>query len=526
MTNSIHDIGDAEFVFIIGSNTTVAHPIIGIQVFRALQNGAKMVVADPRKIELAERADIFMQLKAGTNIALLNAMIQVIIAEDLYDKQFVADRTEKFEDLKRAVENYTPEYAEKLTGVPATQIQEAARGYAKANTATILYTMGITQHNTGTHNVQSVANLAMLCGKLGKPGCGVNPLRGQNNVQGACDMGALPNVYPAYQPVTDPGVQERFTKAWGVDDLPAKPGLTVGEILDSAAAGSVKGLYILGENPMLSDPDINHVQHALEHLDFLVVHDIFLTETAMLADVVLPAASFAEKDGTFSNTERRVQRVRKAINPIPGRADWEVIAEICTRMGYPMHYSSAEDIFEEIRTLTPSYAGISYARIEEKGIQWPCPNEDHPGTPILHTSQFSRGRGLFVGIKYEEPAETTDNDYPFVLSTGRRLQHYHTGTMTRRSVGLDAIFPEEYLEISAGDACKLGVNDGDTVKVSSRRGEITIKAKVTDVVTPGLVFTSFHFAENAINKLTTAARDPIAKIPQLKVCAVKVEKVS
>ncbi|HEX3028530.1 MAG TPA: molybdopterin dinucleotide binding domain-containing protein, partial [Clostridia bacterium] len=274
------------------------------------------------------------------------------------------------------------------------------------------------------------------------------------------------------------------------------------------------------------DPDANHVQHALEHLDFLVVQDIFLTETAQLADVVLPGASFAEKDGTFSNTERRVQRVRKAIEPLAGKADWEVIAEVSTRMGYPMNYSSPEEIFSEIRTVTPSYTGITYSRIDEKGLQWPCPDENHPGTPILHTSQFSRGKGLFKGIKYEEPAENPDKEYPFVLSTGRRLQHYHTGTMTRRSKGLDTIFPEEYLEINTQDASQLGINDGDNLKVSSRRGDITIKAKVTDMVTPGLVFTSFHFAENAINKLTTPSRDPIAKIPQLKVCAVKIEKVS
>lgn len=527
MTNSIHEIGGADLIFVIGSNTSEAHPIIGLQINKALRRGAKLIVADPRRIELAEKAHWYLPLKPGTNIALINGMINVIIAEDLYDKEFVAERTEGFEEMKASVAKYTPEYVEEITGVPADLIREAARAYATTEKAMILYTMGITQHNTGTANVWALANLVMLTGHVGKPHTGLNPLRGQNNVQGACDMGGLPNVFPAYQPVTDPAAQEKFARLWGVDDLPAKPGLTVGEMMDAAAEGKIKAMYIMGENPMLSDPDLGHVEHALKNLEFLVVQDIFLTETARLAHVVLPAATFAEKDGTFTNTERRVQRVRKAIEPVGNsRPDWQIIAEIATRMGYPMTYSSAEEIFAEIRQAAPSYAGITYERLEKGGLQWPCPSEDHPGTPILHVGKFTRGKGKFHVVEYLPPAETPDAEYPFILTTGRRLQHYHTGTMTRRAKVLEEVYPEEHLEIHPDDACRLGIASGDLVRVTSRRGSITIKALVTERVTPGVVFTSFHFRENPINRLTVTDRDPVAKIPQLKACAVKVEKVS
>lgn len=526
MTNSIAEIGEAEYIFVVGSNTTEAHPIISLQVRKAVKNGAKLIVADPRKIELTQLAEMHLQLKPGTNIALLNGMLNVILTEDLHDKDFVANRTEGFEELKQAVAKYTPEYVMDITGVPAEDIRAAARGYAKAQKATILYTMGITQHNTGTNNVMSVANLAMLCGHLGKANAGVNPLRGQNNVQGACDMGALPNVFPGYQAVNNAELVEKFEKAWGVS-LSGKVGLTVGEIMDGASDGSIQGMYILGENPMLSDPDLHHVEHALKQVGFLVVQDIFLTETAKLADVVLPGASFAEKDGTFSNTERRVQRVRKAIEPIGNsRPDWQVIAEISTRMGYPMKYDSPAQIMEEIAQVTPSYGGISYQRLEESGLQWPCPNPEHPGTKFLHEGKFVRGLGKFAAVEYQPAAEQADQEYPFLLNTGRRLAHYHTGTMTRRSLGLETIMPEDYLELNPEDACRMGIETGDKVKLSSRRGEITIKAKVTDWVNPGMVFSSFHFAETPINYLTDPTRDPIAKIPALKVTAVKVEKVS
>jgi formate dehydrogenase alpha subunit len=526
MTNSIGEIKDCDFLLVIGSNTTEAHPIIAIEMAKAVRRGATLVVADPRRIKLADLANKFLPLKSGANIPLINALIYTIINEQLYNQEFVNTRTENFAELKAAVVNFAPEAVESFTGVSAEDIREVARGYAQAKNAGIFYTMGITQHTSGTNNVLSIANLAMLCGHLGKPNSGVNPLRGQNNVQGACDMGALPGVFSGYQSVADPTINTKFSQAWG-GELPGKPGLTVGEMLDGAASGSVKGIFILGENPMRSDPDIHHVEHALKQLDFLVVQDIFLTETALLANVVLPGASYAEKDGTFSNTERRVQRVRQAIQPIGNsRPDWVIIQDICNGMGYEMCYSSPEDIFLEIASLTPSYAGINYQRLEQSGIQWPCPAADHPGTKYLHEGKFTRGLGKFHSIDFTPPDELPDAEYPLVLNTGRRLTHYHTGTMTRRSKGLDEMMSEDYLEVNPVDASKLGINDGDQVKIASRRGEVIMKAKVTEVVRPGSVFSSFHFTETAINYLTNSARDPIAKIPELKVCAVKVEKVS
>lgn len=512
-------------MLVIGSNTTEAHPIISLEMRKALRKGATLVVADPRKTEIANLASTHLLLKPGANIPLLNAMCNVIIEEGLYDKEFVANRTEGFDELKQALVNFTPENYAGVIGVPAETIREIARGFAKAKNAAIFYTMGITQHTTGTNNVLAVANLSMLTGQIGKPSSGVNPLRGQNNVQGACDMGALPNVFPGYQAVTDPANVEKFTEAWGVQQS-TKVGLTVGEMMDAAHHGDLKALYILGENPMLSDPDISHVEKALNNIEFLVVQDLFLTETAMLADVVLPGASFAEKDGTFSNTERRVQRVRKAIEPLAGKADWEVIAEILTLLGYPHSYASASDIFDEMAKVTPQYAGISFARLDQGSIQWPCPTADHAGTKYLHQGKFSRGLGRFTAVDFEPPAELPDEEYPYVLNTGRRLYHYHTGTMTRRTRGLNTIYSEEFIEVNPTDACKIGVSDGELVKVSSRRGSINVKVNVTERVPQGMVFTSFHFSEVAVNFLTNSARDPIAKIPELKVSAVKIEKIS
>ncbi len=524
MTNSIAEIAETDFIFAIGTNTTETHPIISLKVRKALNKGATLVVADPRKTEMAEMADIFIQHQAGSDLALLNAMANVIISEDLYDKEFVAGRTEGFEDVKQAVAKYSPEYAESLTGVPAAKIREAARRYAKAENAMILYTMGITQHICGTDNVLAIANLALLTGHIGKPYNGVCPLRGQNNVQGACDMGALPNYYPGYQKVEDPAIKAKFEAAWGVQ-LSGKEGLTVGEMMDGAHEGKVRGMYIIGENPALSDPDANHVISALKHLEFLVVQDIFLTETARLADVVLPAASFAEKSGTFSNTERRVQLVRQAIEPIgQAKPDWKIISEIANRLGGNFLYSSPAEIMEEIARVTPSYGGISHARLEQGSLQWPCPTADHPGTPILHQGKFARGLGKFSAVGHVPPNEQPNAEYPFILSTGRRLHHYHTGTMTRRT-GIEILVPEELLELNPQDACKLGITDGEKIKVISRRGEVEVKVKITDIVPEGLVFASFHFWEAAINKLTNSARDPKAKIPEYKVCAVKLEKL-
>jgi formate dehydrogenase alpha subunit len=525
MTNSIKEIAGADFILAIGTNTTEAHPIIGNMVKKAVREGATLAVIDPRKTQLAEMAQYHLQIAPGTDIALLNGLVNVIIEEGLLNQQFVDERTEGFAGLKEAVSKYNPEYVSVITGVPADSIRAVARGYAKAVNSTILYTMGITQHICGSHNVRAIANLAMITGHIGKESSGVNPLRGQNNVQGACDMGALPNVFSGYQQVADENNRKKMEAAWGVSGLPARPGLTVGDMLE-AAGKEVRAMYIMGENPVLSDPDANHVVHALEKLDFLVVQDIFLTETAALADVVLPAASFAEKDGTFSNTERRVQRVRKAVEP-PGqaRADWEITALIATAMGYPMAYDSADAIMCEIAGVTPSYGGISFERLETCGLQWPCPSPDHPGTRFLHAGKFSRGLGKFHPVEHIPPDELPDNDYPMVLSTGRRRYHYHTGTMTQRTGALEVHYPTEYLEVSCADAERLGLADGEKVRLTSRRGEVEVAVQISDRVTPGLVFTSFHYPAVAINKLTNPARDPIAKIPEYKVCAVRVEKI-
>ncbi len=525
MTNPIADIAGADFILALGTNTTETHPVIALRVKQAVRRGARLAVADPRRTALAELAHYHLQIKPGSDIALLNSLAQVIIEEGLENKEFIAGRTEDYEAFKQTVARYTPEYAAQVTGVPAEVLRAVAREYATAPNSTILYTMGVTQHICGTHNVFAVANLALLCGQIGKPYSGVNPLRGQNNVQGACDMGGLPNVLTGYQSVTLPEVREKFARAWGVASLPEKPGLTVGEMMEAAAHGQIKAMYIMGENPLISDADAGHVAQALEKLDFLVVQDIFLTETAQLAHVVLPAASFAEKDGTFTNTERRVQRVRQAIQPL-GNAlpDWQIICRVAAAMGHPWRYSSPAEIMAEIAGLTPSYGGISYERLEQGGLQWPCPAPDHPGTPVLHVGQFARGKGKFHAVEYVPPHEQPDADYPFVLSTGRRYYHYHTGTMTLRTGALEVYYGREYLEVNPQDAAALGIADGDLLRVTSRRGSVEVAACLTDRVPPGMVFTSFHFPEVAINKLTNPARDAIAKIPELKVCAVRLEK--
>jgi len=524
MTNTINEVEDAKAIFVIGSNTTENHPVIGYRIKRAVKKGAKLIVADPRRIELCDYADVFLQLKPGTNIALLNAMAHVILKEGLADEEFIKARTENFDALKATVEKYTPEYAEKITGVPAENIIRAARIYAEAETASILYTMGVTQHTTGTDNVLSIANLALLTGNIGKPFSGVNPLRGQNNVQGACDMGALPDVFTGYQSVTDEKARAKFTQAWGVE-LSGTPGLTVTEMFSAAENRDIRAMYIMGENPYLSDPDSSHVRYCMEQLEFLVVQDLFLTETAKYADVVLPAVSWAEKEGTFVNTERRVQKVNQALKPRgKAKADWQIINEIGKRLGFGWNYRCAEDIFTEIAALTPSYAGINYERLGVTGINWPCPTEDHPGTPILHVGKFSRGLGRFSAVEHQDPAEKPDEDFPFLLTTGRVLYHYHTGTMTRRSKGLRKVLNEELMEINPHDAKALKLQESDLVKVSSRRGEVKSKVRITDRVPRGVVFMTFHFKETAANLLTSSHSCPTAKIPELKVTAVRVEK--
>ena len=524
MTNSVDEIENANVIFAMGTNTTENHPVIASKVKRAVrQHGAKLIVVDPREITLTKYADIWLRPKAGTNVAVVNGMMNVIISEGLLAKSYIEERTEGFEEMSKVLEKYTPDYVEKISGVPAEDIKAAARLYAKGEKSSILYCMGVTQHATGTDSVKSIANLAMLCGMVGIESGGVNPLRGQNNVQGACDMGALPVSYPAYLRVDNDEARAKFEQAWGVS-LPSKPGLTVVEIMNAAAKGDIKGLYVMGENLMLSDPDLSHVEEALHKLDILVVQDIFLSETAKFADVVLPSACFAEKEGTFSNTERRVQRVRKAVEP-PGEAkpDWVIISELASKMGYPMSYGSAADIMVELGKVTPSYAGITFERLEAGGIQWPCPTPEHPGTKYLHKDKFSRGKGLFAAIEYKPSVEQTDSEYPLILTTGRVLYHYHTGTMTRLSRGSSERCPESLVEINPADAGRYGIKDGEMVKVSSRRGTVEAKANVTEKSPEGTIFMNFHFREAAVNKLTNPALDPVGKIPEYKVCAVKIQ---
>lgn len=524
MTNTIADLETSDLILVTGSNTTENHPVLSTFIKRASLKGKKIYVIDPRRIKLSDLAVKWLRPSPGTDIAWINGLMHVIIKEDLHDKAFIEQRTENFEAVKETVASYTPERVAEITGIAADDIIEVAREFAKAPAAAICYCMGITQHTSGTDNVKSLANLSMLCGHLGKPGGGVNPLRGQNNVQGACDMGGLPNVFPAYQAVTSDEARSGFEKAWNVTGLPGTPGIPVTEMVEKAYAGEFKSLFIIGENPMVSDPDLNHAKKAFSKLDFLVVQDIFETETTALADVVLPSYCWAEKDGTFSNTERRVQRVRKAVEAPEGpRQDWEIICDIARRMGYDMQYENSQAVYQEICAVTPSYRGITWERIDKVGIHWPCPDESHPGTPILHTTQFTRGKGLFHAIEHQPPAEEPDAQYPFVLTTGRVLYHYHTRTMTMRTEGLNILSPECFVEISRTDARKLGLDTGDLVNVSSRRGKISAKLKVSHKAVAGTVFIPFHFAQAAANTLTNSKLDPTAKIPELKVCAINIE---
>ena len=525
MTNDIAGIKEADVILIIGSDTSAAHPVLANRIKQAVRFGkTQLIVIDPKEIEIAKFAAIYARQRCGSDVAVLNGIMREIIANDWHDADYIANRCEGFDDLKAAVEPYTPEKVAALSGIPAQQIRDIARLFGTAGTASVFYAMGITQHTSGTDNVWSVANLQMLCGNLGKNGGGVNPLRGQCNVQGACDMGGLPNVYPGYQKVADEGANKKFEKAWG-RKLSTKVGLTVTEMIAGAAQGTLKSLYVMGENPMLSDPDVNHVRTALEQLDFLVVQDLFLTETALLADVVLPAASFAEKDGLFTNTERRAQLLRKALCP-PGEAkeDWVILQEIANAMGGDWNYQSACDIQEELRQLTPSYGGISWERVAHIGLQWPCPTLQHPGTPYLHKGTFARGKGLMKGIAFQEPAELPDIDYPLVLTTGRVLQHFHTGTMSRKTPQLNNLAGPMVM-ISIEDAEALGIDNSETIRVSSRRGTIEAPAFVTRRIGQGTVYIPFHYHEAAANVLTNPAIDPVAKIPEYKACAVRVSKI-
>lgn len=524
MTNQVVDIKKADVIFVTGSNTTEAHPVMGYYIRQAKKAGKKLIVADPVRIPLAEIADIYIQINPGTSVALSNGMLHVIFAEGLENKEYIEKYTEGVDELKACVEKYTPEYCADICGVDKQLIIDAARMYASSQKSYAAYAMGITQHLNGTNNVMGISNLALVTGNLGQEGSGVNPLRGQNNVQGACDMGALPSDFPAYQKVANQEVRAKFEKAWGVP-LSDVPGLTMTQAVPGVLEGKVKMLYIMGENPMVSDPDTGHVAHAL-HEAFTVVQDIFLTETAEEADVVFPSCCFAEKDGTFSNTERRVQRVRQAV-PKKGvsKDDWEILVELMNRIGYSCSYSCAEDIFNEIRTVTPSYAGITYQRIDKIGIQWPCPNENHPGTPILHANGPARGKGLLKPMEWEPSPEASMEGYPFTLISGRILLHYHTRTMTEKTKAIHEAAPNLYVNINPEDAMNMELQEGDWVKITSPRGESECEMRISSTVEPGVVFMPFHWGGGA-NVLADAHRlDPISKIPGYKQIGVKIEKL-
>ena len=572
MTNTIGEIESSGAILVVGSNPAENHPIIGYRIRKAVRNGAKLLVVDPRQTKFAQAASVHLQLKPGTDIALCNGLAHVIIKEGLEAKEYVENRTHGFENLKKMVAKYTPEYVSLITGVPPEKIISAARLFAQADVASVFYCMGVTQHTSGTENVLALTNLSLLTGNLGKAHGGMNPLRGQNNVQGACDMGCLPNVLTGYQPVhsdRDTGtywqrlkescqseaedscdestevitsiefeqpipvsasvsdyVRAKFSKAWNVE-LSDVPGRTIAEMFHFLPGRRNQVMYIVGENPLVSSPNIDIVRESLAGMDFVIVQDIFLTETAEYADVVLPAASFAEKDGTFINTERRVQRIRKAVNPPgEGKADWEILQELANRFGLNWNYSNAKEIWDEVIKLTPHYfGGMSYERLEKAGLQWPCPTPEHPGTAFLHKDKFSRGIGQFSTVEYRpRAAEAADEEYPFILTTSRQLYHFHTRTMTGKSEGLNQFLSEELMEINPQDAAALELVDGDFVKITSRRGSIKSKIQLSKQVPPGLVSMSFHFADTPVNVITDPAVCNMSVVSGLKVTAVRLEK--
>ena len=530
MTNSIEELAGTDLLLVAGSNTTEAHPVISLRMKRAVRDGAKLIVIDPRKIELTRWATRHLQINVGTDIPLFNAFAHVMIKEGLYDREYVEQRTEGFDELAKHVEFYTPEYAAEVCGVPANEIIDTAREYAAASgKAAICYTLGITEHSCGSHNVQSIANLGMLGGNFGKPNAGVNPLRGQNNVQGASDSGALPTDLPGYQKLERPGVREKFETAWGAE-LPKRRGITKITAMNQMLRGRVRGVYIMGENTVVSDPNTNHAQKALEATDFIVVQDIFMTDTAKLADIVLPAASFAESDGTFANSERRVQRVRPAIKPVgESRTDVDILLDVMKRFDVPQNLESSAEVWDEMRSLTPILAGISYERLDnEGGIQWPCPTEDHPGTQYLHKDEMDSGiPGYFAPVDHIPPAEQTDSEYPLTLTTGRRHSTYHTGTQTGRASGFGLLVPSEMAEINPDDADQLELSDGETVNVTSRRGSVEVPIKITDRSPHGTIFMSFAFPElTQTNRLTSDAYDFITETPEFKACAVRIDKLA
>jgi len=528
MTNPIHDITHGvDCILLIGSNPEEAHPVVGMQIRKAVMNGTRLIVVDPREIGLTKSADIHLKIRPGTNVAFVNGMMHVIIEEDLYDHAYVEQFTEGFEQLKETVKKYTPEYVGEICHIDPDRLREAARMYATAEKAPIIYCLGVTEHSTGTEGVMCLSDIAVICGKIGKSGCGVNPLRGQNNVQGACDMGAQPTDYPGYQKVDNSAVREKFEKKWGVPLSPV-PGLKATDVFPAAIEGKIKGLYIYGEDPMVTDPDTHHIETALKSLDFLAVQELFMTKTAQFADVILPGRSFAEKEGTFTNTERRVQRVRRSVT-VPGnmRQDTDIIIDLMNAMGYPQERMTAAQIMDEIAEVTPSFHGISHARLDAgETLQWPCPEKDHPGTPIMHVGKPARGKALLYAAEYKPAMELPDEEYPFMLTTGRILYQYNAAAMTIRTPGLNLLAGEGFIEVNFRDAERLGIGKGERIRVSSRRGTITATAHVGRKVSQGETWMPFHFPDSPVNMLTNAALDEFARIPEYKVCAVRLEKIA
>jgi len=534
MSNSIAEMEHLDTFIVTGSNTTETHPVISNFLKRAVrQHGARLIVVDPRKIEMTDFATLWLRQRPGTDVAVWQAMAHVVVKERLYNDRFIQERTEGFSDYVESLETFTPEWAEAVSGVPAESIRQAARMYATATAASVYWGMGISQSSHGTDNTLAITNLALMCGHLGREGTGLNPLRGQNNVQGCSDSGGLPYVYTAYQRVEDGAIRARFAQAWNRPDLNPTPGLMITELADAALAGAVRAFFVMGEDPLTSEPNLNHARHALEKLDFLVCQDIFLNTTAELADVVLPSVSFAEKDGTFTNSDRRIQRVRTALPPVgESRPDWVIVCDLARRLEARLgqspsagfDYRHPSEIWEEMRRLTPDFGGIDYARLDrEGGVHWPCPAQDHPGSPYLFKDDFPRGRGKFWKLEYGTESELPDDEYPFILSTGRVLYHWHGGTLSRRSK-LDEIWPEATVELHPDDGAHLGVQTGDWVEVVSRRGAIRLRVMVSGRSPRGTVFIPFHFVEAAANLLTLDRLDPRAKIPDFKVCAVRLTK--
>ncbi|QOV19200.1 formate dehydrogenase subunit alpha [Blautia liquoris] len=527
MTNPFDDITapDVDVMLIVGTNPEEAYPVFGSKIRRAVREGCKLIVVDPRSIGLAKSAAVHLQIKPGTNVAFANGMMHIILEDGLADMEYIKERTEGFEELKEILKDYTPEKVAKICGIDADDLRKAAHLYAKAKKAPIMYSLGVTEHSTGTEGVMSLSNLAMMVGKIGRSGCGINPIRGQNNVQGACDMGCLPGDFPGYQKVKNPDVRKKFSEHWGTT-LSSADGFTATRIPEAVAEGKVKALYIFGEDPVRTDPDITHIKKMLKSLDFLVVQELFMTKTAEYADVVLPGMSYAEKEGTFTNSERRVQRIRKAVE-LEGdmRPDAEIFYDVMNRLGYPQPTLSASEIMQEIAELTPSYHGISHARLDAgETLQWPCKDEKDKGAAILHVDKFTRGLGYFYPAKYQPSAELPDEEYPFTMITGRMLYHYNAGAMTQRTEGLNELCPSSYMEMHKVDADSLGIKNGDRVKVASRRGEIETTAIVADKVKSGEVFMPFHFEDGNVNYLTNAAIDSFANVPEYKACAVRIKR--